>query len=153
MQTVSILEATTELWNLSDLVLVQDCKLPPSVDALERVELTLFVRCSSVNIPFPDMGMGDADYVYAFQQIVMPIAYEFAPDIVLGSSRLVALYFLFQLIEMSDDSVSAGYDAAAGDELGKMKVSPAGYAHMTHLLSALCGGKLVLALEVSSPSS
>lgn len=46
-------------------------------------------------------------------------------------------------------TVSAGYDAAAGDELGKMKVSPAGYAHMTHLLSALCGGKLVLALEVS----
>ncbi|GAA5842198.1 hypothetical protein JCM3766R1_005063 [Sporobolomyces carnicolor] len=80
----------------------------------------------SVNIPFPDMGMGDADYVYAFQQVVMPIAYEFAPDIVL---------------------VSAGYDAAAGDELGKMKVSPAGYAHMTHMLSALSGGKLVLALE------
>ncbi|GAA6064520.1 hypothetical protein JCM10212_004771 [Sporobolomyces blumeae] len=80
----------------------------------------------SVNIPFPDTGMGDADYIYAFQQIVMPIAYEFVPDIVL---------------------VSAGYDAAAGDELGKMKVSPAGYAHMTHLLSALSGGKLVLALE------
>ncbi|GAA5829321.1 hypothetical protein JCM5353_004040 [Sporobolomyces roseus] len=80
----------------------------------------------SVNIPFPDVGMGDADYIYAFQQIVMPIAYEFAPDIVL---------------------VSAGYDAAIGDDLGKMRVSPAGYAHMTHLLSALCGGKLVLALE------
>ena len=49
--------------------------------------------------------------------------------------------------------VSAGYDAAAGDELGKMKVSPAGYAHMTHLLSALSGGKVVLALEVSLSSS
>ncbi|GAA5932713.1 hypothetical protein JCM1841_001202 [Sporobolomyces salmonicolor] len=83
-------------------------------------------RGFSVNIPFPDTGMTDADYIYAFQQIVMPIAYEFAPDIVL---------------------VSAGYDAAIGDELGKMKVSPGGYAHMTHLLSVLAGGKLVLALE------
>ena len=36
------------------------------------------------------MGMGDADYVYAFQQVVMPIAYEFAPDIVLGEFRLLA---------------------------------------------------------------
>ncbi|GAA6010687.1 hypothetical protein JCM10207_005798 [Rhodosporidiobolus poonsookiae] len=83
-------------------------------------------RGFSVNIPFPHEGMGDADYVYAFQRIVMPIAYEFAPDFVI---------------------VSAGYDAAKGDELGKMLVSPDGYAHMTHMLSALAGGKLVLALE------
>ncbi|SCZ95178.1 BZ3500_MvSof-1268-A1-R1_Chr11-2g03334 [Microbotryum saponariae] len=80
----------------------------------------------SVNVPFPHTGMGDADYIYAFQQIIMPIAYEFAPDFVL---------------------VSAGYDAAEGDELGQMKVTPAGFAHMTHLLSVLADGKLVLALE------
>lgn len=41
---------------------------------------------SSVNIPFLNEGMGDADYLYAFQQIVMPIAYEFAPDLVIGAS-------------------------------------------------------------------
>ena len=29
--------------------------------------------------------MGDADYLYAFQRIVMPIAYEFAPDFVIGA--------------------------------------------------------------------
>lgn len=40
---------------------------------------------SSVNIPFMNEGMGDADYLYAFQQIVMPIAYEFAPDLVIGA--------------------------------------------------------------------
>lgn len=45
-------------------------------------------------------------------------------------------------------SVSAGYDAADGDELGEMKVSPAGFAHMTHMLSVLAEGRLVLALEV-----
>lgn len=42
--------------------------------------------CSSVNVPFPDIDMGDADYIYAFQQVIMPIAYEFAPDMVLGKS-------------------------------------------------------------------
>lgn len=33
--------------------------------------------------------MGDADYLYAFQRIVMPIAYEFAPDMVLGESPVL----------------------------------------------------------------
>lgn len=44
--------------------------------------------------------------------------------------------------------VSAGFDAAEGDELGECHVSPAGYAHMTHMLSGLAGGKVVVALEV-----
>jgi histone deacetylase 6 len=47
--------------------------------------------------------------------------------------------------------VSAGFDAAKGDNLGKMLVTPEGYAHMTHMLAALAGGKLVLALEVRRP--
>ncbi|CCO34746.1 histone deacetylase 6/10 [Rhizoctonia solani AG-1 IB] len=70
--------------------------------------------------------MGDADYMYAFLNIVMPIAYEFAPE------------FVF---------ISAGFDAAAGDTLGNCNVTPACYAHMTALLSTLAGGKLVVALE------
>ena len=45
-------------------------------------------------------------------------------------------------------AVSAGFDAADGDTLGRCKVSPAGFAHMTHMLSSLANGKLVLALEV-----
>jgi histone deacetylase 6 len=57
---------------------------------------------------------------------VMPIAMEFAPELVI---------------------ISAGFDAADGDELGECKVSPAGYAHMTHMLSGLAGGRLVVALE------
>jgi hypothetical protein len=28
--------------------------------------------------------MGDADYVYAFQKVVMPIAMEFAPELVIS---------------------------------------------------------------------
>ncbi|KAL1942417.1 hypothetical protein VTO73DRAFT_6019 [Trametes versicolor] len=80
----------------------------------------------SVNIPWPEKGMGDADYILAFQKIVMPIALEFSPDLVI---------------------ISAGFDAAEGDDLGECHVSPAGYAHMTHMLSSLAGGKLVVALE------
>jgi histone deacetylase 6 len=44
--------------------------------------------------------------------------------------------------------VSAGFDAADGDDLGECHVTPTGYAHMTHMLSGLAGGKLVVALEV-----
>jgi histone deacetylase 6 len=28
--------------------------------------------------------MGDGDYMYAFQQVIMPIAIEFDPDLVIG---------------------------------------------------------------------
>jgi histone deacetylase 6 len=45
------------------------------------------------------------------------------------------------------DLVSAGFDAAAGDPLGGCEVTPAGYAHMTHMLMPLAEGKIVLVLE------
>lgn len=50
---------------------------------------------------------------------------------------------------LKQHSVSAGFDAAAGDELGECLVSPAGYAHMTHMLAGLANGRMVVALEVS----
>lgn len=80
----------------------------------------------NVNIPWKTAGMTDGDYLYAFQQIVMPIAQDFDPDMVI---------------------VSAGFDAAEGDMLGLCHVSPAGYAHMTHALMSLAGGKLAVCLE------
>ncbi|KAG0064064.1 Histone deacetylase hda1 [Linnemannia elongata] len=83
-------------------------------------------RGKNINIPWPCSGMGDAEYIYAFHKIIMPIVYEFAPDFVL---------------------VSAGFDAAAGDHIGENLVSPAAYGHMTHMLKSLAGGKIVLALE------
>ncbi|KAF8271520.1 histone deacetylase complex protein [Lactarius quietus] len=81
---------------------------------------------ASVNIPWAEAGTCDGDYLHAFQQIVMPIATEFAPELVI---------------------ISAGFDAADGDILGECCVTPAGYAHMTYMLSTLAGGKLVAALE------
>jgi acetoin utilization deacetylase AcuC-like enzyme len=37
-----------------------------------------------VNIPWAECGTTDADYIHAFQQIVMPIATEFAPELVIS---------------------------------------------------------------------
>ena len=33
--------------------------------------------------------MGDADYIHAFQSIVMPIAMEFAPELVISEHSLL----------------------------------------------------------------
>jgi histone deacetylase 6 len=38
----------------------------------------------TVNVPWPCTGMTDADYMYAFRQVVMPIACEFDPELVIG---------------------------------------------------------------------
>lgn len=87
--------------------------------------------------------MGDADYIYAFQKVVMPIAAEFDPDLVI--SELTPAVTAQCLI----CTVSAGFDAAEGDSIGGCYVTPACYAHMTHALMALAKGKLVVCLEVS----
>ncbi|KAM5441706.1 Histone deacetylase hda1 [Microsporum ferrugineum] len=80
----------------------------------------------NVNIPWPTQGMGDGDYLYAFQEVVMPIGYEFDPDLVI---------------------ISAGFDAAAGDELGGCFVTPPCYSHMTRMLMNLANGKVAVCLE------
>lgn len=80
----------------------------------------------NINIPWPQHFMGDGDYMHAFQQIVMPVAQEFNPDFVI---------------------ISAGFDAAEGDTLGMCLVTPAGFAHMTHMLMSLADGKVVACLE------
>lgn len=80
----------------------------------------------NVNIPWPCKGLGDADYLYAFQRVVMPIAYEFNPDIVL---------------------ISAGFDAAEGDYIGQCRVTPAGFGQMTSLLKGLADGRVIVTLE------
>ena len=66
----------------------------------------------NVNIPFNGRKMGDTEYLMAFQSIVLPIAYEFDPQLVL---------------------VSAGFDAAKGDPLGGYRLSPGMYGHMTQV--------------------
>ncbi|KAG5619007.1 hypothetical protein H5410_018831 [Solanum commersonii] len=79
-----------------------------------------------VNIPWSRGGVSDNDYIFAFEQVVLPIALDFNPDFTI---------------------ISAGFDAARGDPLGCCDVTPAGYASMTQMLSALSGGKLLVILE------
>jgi acetoin utilization deacetylase AcuC-like enzyme len=82
-------------------------------------------RGRTVNVPWP-AGMGDAEYLAAFDRLLLPIARAFDPELVL---------------------VSCGFDAAAGDLLGGMRLSAAGYAAMTERVLSLAGGRAVLALE------
>ncbi|XP_044176532.1 histone deacetylase 6-like isoform X5 [Acropora millepora] len=70
--------------------------------------------------------MGDADYLAVFHHILLPIAYEFDPELVL---------------------VSAGFDSARGDPKGQCDVTPEGYHHLTKLLMNLARGKIVVVLE------
>ena len=80
----------------------------------------------SVNIPWPETETGDIDYEVAFERLVMPIAEAYDADLVI---------------------VSAGFDAAVGDPIGGMCVTPACYAYMTERLCTLAGGKVVMLLE------
>ncbi|XP_042200083.1 histone deacetylase 4-like [Callorhinchus milii] len=75
-----------------------------------------------------DPPMGDAEYLAAFRTVVMPIATEFAPDVVL---------------------VSSGFDAVEGHppQLGGYKVSAKCFGHLTRQLMSLAGGRVAMALE------
>ena len=77
------------------------------------------------NIPLNTTDNTDADYLAAWHRVVLPLAAEFDPELVL---------------------VSAGYDPALGCPEGEQRVSPATFAHMTHSLRAL-GAPLVALLE------
>jgi acetoin utilization deacetylase AcuC-like enzyme len=74
--------------------------------------------------------MGDAEILKAYQEQLGPAAREFKPEFIL---------------------VSAGFDAAKGDSLGGLEVSPDGYLAMTRfikgLAAELCKGRLVSTLE------
>ncbi|GJP82555.1 hypothetical protein CLOP_g12798 [Closterium sp. NIES-67] len=80
----------------------------------------------SANVAWPCGAMTDADYLAAFFHLILPLAYEFQPDLTI---------------------ISAGFDAAEGDPLGGCKVSPAGFAHMTSLLLPLTANRMLLILE------
>jgi len=83
----------------------------------------------NVNVGWNTRGCakpGDAEYLAVWRELLMPIAREFSPDLVL---------------------VAAGFDAAEGDPLGGCHITTHGYHAMTTQLMELAGGKLVLALE------
>ncbi|KAJ8374134.1 hypothetical protein SKAU_G00047140 [Synaphobranchus kaupii] len=80
----------------------------------------------NINLPWNKVGMDNKDYLAAFFHVLLPVAYEFCPELVL---------------------VSAGFDSAIGDPEGLMNATPDVFAHLTHLLMPLAGGKLCAVLE------
>ncbi|XP_043857794.1 histone deacetylase 4 [Dromiciops gliroides] len=85
----------------------------------------------NVNMAFTgglDPPMGDTEYLTAFRTVVMPVANEFAPDVVL---------------------VSSGFDAVEGHPtpLGGYNLSAKCFGYLTKQLMGLAGGRIVLALE------
>uniref|UniRef100_A0A3P8SDT6 Histone deacetylase 10 n=1 Tax=Amphiprion percula TaxID=161767 RepID=A0A3P8SDT6_AMPPE len=80
----------------------------------------------NINVPWNKVGMENSDYLSVFCHVLLPVAYEFCPDLVL---------------------VCAGFDSAIGDPEGEMCATPDIFAHLTHLLMNLAGGRLCAVLE------
>jgi len=83
----------------------------------------------TINVPI-DEPVGDPEYAAVFEDLLVPIAQAFDPDIVL---------------------VSAGFDAHEADPLGGMRVTELGFARLCAVVREIaarhCGGRLVLVLE------
>jgi len=83
----------------------------------------------TVNIPL-STGMGDAEYIKIFQEILIPIAAQYKPEFIL---------------------VSAGFDSFIDDAMGGMNVTAEGFARLTEIIinlsQQLCDGKLIFVLE------
>jgi acetoin utilization deacetylase AcuC-like enzyme len=83
----------------------------------------------TVNVPLPP-GQGDAEFTAIFQRILVPIALQYRPQMIL---------------------VSAGFDIARGDPLAEMLVTAEGFSRLTRILLDLggecCPGRLVFTLE------
>ncbi|NWW74819.1 HDA10 deacetylase, partial [Climacteris rufus] len=80
----------------------------------------------NINLPWNKVGMGNSDYLAAFFHVLLPMAFEFDPQLVI---------------------VSSGYDSGIGDPEGQMNATPEVFAHLTHFLMQLANGKLCVILE------
>ncbi len=83
----------------------------------------------TINIPL-SAGYGDSGYSRIYEQIIWPAARRFQPQLIL---------------------VSAGFDAHWLDPIAGMRLSLAGYAHISRELIKMahqfCGGKIVFVME------
>jgi acetoin utilization deacetylase AcuC-like enzyme len=83
-------------------------------------------RGFTLNLPLR-VGCGDAEYSQLYEEVVLPVAQRFAPQLLI---------------------VSAGFDPYDGDPLAGMHVTPAGFARLTELCLRMApDGKAVFALE------
>jgi acetoin utilization deacetylase AcuC-like enzyme len=84
---------------------------------------------TTVNFPMA-VGWGDEEYLRAFNEVLVPVARRFQPQLIL---------------------VSAGFDAHWADDLAMMRVTITGFAQMAMILkelaAELCQGRLIFTLE------
>lgn len=83
----------------------------------------------TVNVPL-SAGHEDRDYLYIFNYLLKPIAYNFRPELIL---------------------VSAGFDPYIDDPLSDMNLTVKGFAYLAQVLrdlaKELCNNRLILTLE------
>uniref|UniRef100_A0A383V5R9 Histone deacetylase domain-containing protein n=1 Tax=Tetradesmus obliquus TaxID=3088 RepID=A0A383V5R9_TETOB len=77
----------------------------------------------TVNVPWDAANIGNGDYMAAMHDVVLPIAREFAPNLIL---------------------ISAGFDAAEGDPIGGCCLTPECFGNMTAQLMGLAPTVLLL---------
>lgn len=77
----------------------------------------------TVNVPWDAGNIGNGDYMAAMQQVILPIAGEFAPNLII---------------------ISAGFDAADGDPIGGCCLTPECFGQMTADLMAIAPTVLLL---------
>ena len=83
----------------------------------------------TINVPLT-AGKNDRDYYEIYNKILMPVALEYQPQLIL---------------------VSAGFDTHCDDPVGGMRATEYGYAFLCNILLGIadrtCGGKIVFMLE------
>ncbi|MBI5183751.1 MAG: histone deacetylase [Nitrospinae bacterium] len=83
----------------------------------------------TINVPMQG-GVGDKEYIHAFEERLRPTAEVFEPDFIL---------------------ISAGFDAHIDDPLAGMKVTDEGFGELTRIVKGIakryCDGRIVSALE------
>lgn len=79
----------------------------------------------TVNVPLP-AGTGDQGYRHVLEEVVLPLIPAFGPELLL---------------------ISAGYDAHAGDPLGGMRLTAAGFGMLTALVRGSYTGPVAAVLE------
>jgi acetoin utilization deacetylase AcuC-like enzyme len=83
----------------------------------------------NVNVPL-EAELGDKEYLRAFNEILVPVAQRFQPELML---------------------ISAGYDSHWQDSISNMNVSTLGFARMARVINSisdeLCPNRLVYTLE------
>lgn len=73
-------------------------------------------RGTTLNVAWEGTGLGDGDYVAAFDRCLMPVARAYDPELVI---------------------ISAGFDSSRGDPLGRCDLTPRGASHIYIYIRAM----------------